>query len=271
MCDTANCPTTNGFWTCGRHPGSCCAVEVAGGQAGCACSRPGWCRWRSAVWPPSSTSSRRSTSSCASPCSPSSSPTRTSRSDRRTRGSRPCCRIRWSRSATKPPSAVRCSMHKTRASGLMMAAAMDHDVDVPGRVEVEHRSKRGLGTHHRHLWAAARPAAAHRQVPGLRVVEPALAPRAAGPGRRGDRRGAVHRLAGPARRAARIPRRVLGQRRRRGRRRPRLPAGGAVRAFSRAAGQRARRTPGDPGKGPHRHRLRRPCLLGHRGFRASAC
>jgi trehalose/maltose hydrolase-like predicted phosphorylase len=27
-------------------------------------------------------------------------------------------------------------VHKTRASGLMMAAAMDHDVDVPGRVEV---------------------------------------------------------------------------------------------------------------------------------------
>jgi alpha,alpha-trehalose phosphorylase len=27
-------------------------------------------------------------------------------------------------------------LHKTRASGLMMAAAMDHDVDVPGRVEV---------------------------------------------------------------------------------------------------------------------------------------
>lgn len=36
--------------------------------------------------------------------------------------------------------ATKCSavlMHKTRTSGLMMAAAMDHDVDVPGRVEVD--------------------------------------------------------------------------------------------------------------------------------------
>ena len=70
-------------------------------------------------------------------------------------------------------------VHKTRASGLMMAAAMDHDIDVPGRVEVSTEAERGLGAHHRHLWPAARAAAAHRQVPGVRVVEPALPPGAA--------------------------------------------------------------------------------------------
>ena len=47
---------------------------------------------------------------------------------------------------------------------------------------------------------------------------------------------------------------------------PDLPAGGALRAVSRPAGQRARRTPSHTGKGPDRHRIRRACLLGHRGF-----
>ena len=35
-------------------------------------------------------------------------------------------------------------VHKTRASGLMMAAAMDHDVEVPGRVEVDAESSDNL-------------------------------------------------------------------------------------------------------------------------------
>ena len=46
-----------------RHPGAHGAVDVASGQAGRACGRPGWCPWRIAAWPPSSTSSRRSTNS----------------------------------------------------------------------------------------------------------------------------------------------------------------------------------------------------------------
>jgi trehalose/maltose hydrolase-like predicted phosphorylase len=36
-------------------------------------------------------------------------------------------------------------VHKTRASGLMMAAAMEHDVEVPGRVEVSTEAKEDLG------------------------------------------------------------------------------------------------------------------------------
>ena len=55
-----------------------------------------------------------------------------------------------------------------------MAAAMDHDVEVPGRVEVSTEAQRGSGPHHRDLRAAARAAAAHREVPGLRLVEPAV-------------------------------------------------------------------------------------------------
>ena len=47
----------------------------------------------------------------------------------------------------------------------------------PGRGQ--HRGERGSGPHDRHLRAAARPAAAHREVSGVRVVEPALTPRAA--------------------------------------------------------------------------------------------
>ncbi|HKV20297.1 MAG TPA: glycoside hydrolase family 65 protein [Mycobacterium sp.] len=35
-------------------------------------------------------------------------------------------------------------MHKTRSSGLMMAAAMEHDVDVPGRVEISAESQHDL-------------------------------------------------------------------------------------------------------------------------------
>jgi alpha,alpha-trehalose phosphorylase len=37
-----------------------------------------------------------------------------------------------------------CLLHRTRASKLMMAAAMDHEVDVPGRVEVESEARADL-------------------------------------------------------------------------------------------------------------------------------
>ena len=47
-------------------------------------------------------------------------------------------------------------VHRTRASGLMMAAAMDHDVEVPGRVEVSTEAGRGSGTHDGDLRAARR-------------------------------------------------------------------------------------------------------------------
>ena len=131
-------------------------------------------------------------------------------------------RIPWWRSITKTPTRGALLVHRTRASELMMAAAMDHDVEVPGRVEVNTDASEDLATHHGDLRPAARPAAAHRQVPRLRMVEPAVAAGAEGSGRgRGERR-ALHRMGRPARVAAQLSRRVLGQRRRRGRRRPRL-------------------------------------------------
>ena len=75
-------------------------------------------------------------------------------------------------------------VHRTRASELMMAAAMDHDVEVPGRVEVD--TDAGEDWARTTVICGLRPGqtAAHRQVPGLRLVEPAVAARAARPGRR---------------------------------------------------------------------------------------
>ena len=122
-------------------------------------------------------------------CNPSSSPTRTSRS--RPSDPRVAAVLRnplEAGAATRSTDRGALLVHRTRASGLMMAAAMDHVVEVPGRVEVRHRGARGLGAHDGDLRPAARPAAAHREVPGLRMVEPAVAARAARPGRRGASR-----------------------------------------------------------------------------------
>ena len=76
-------------------------------------------------------------------------------------------------------------MHRTRGSELMMAAAMDHEVEVEGRVRDHHRRPRRSGAHHVHLRAAARPEAAHRQIPGVWLVQPAFPSGVARPGRRG--------------------------------------------------------------------------------------
>ena len=160
-------------------------------------------------------------------------------------------------------------IHRTRSSELMMAAAMDHDVEVPGRVEVHTEAREDLAR--TTVICGLRPGqtAAHRQVPRLRVVQPALAPGAAGSSGRSGQRRALHRMGRPAAYPARIPRRVLGQRRCGGRGRPRQPAGRAVRTVPRVAGQCTRRTPGDRGQGADGHRLRRSCVLGHRGIRAA--
>ena len=68
--------------------------------------------------------------------------------------------------------------------------------------------------------------------------------------------------------AARVPRRLLAQRRRRDRGRRRAPAGRPLRAVPHAAGGRAGGAPSDPRQGPDRPRLRRPRVLGHRDLRA---
>ena len=90
---------------------------------------------RNAASPPSSTPSRRSTNSSASPCNPSSSPTRTSPPSSRSPGRRGFDQSVGGRAARNTDSGA-LLVHRTRGSGLMMAAAMDHDVEVPGRVEV---------------------------------------------------------------------------------------------------------------------------------------
>ena len=74
---------------------------------------------------------------------------------------------------------------------------------------------------------------------------------------------------GLLRRAAGLPRRVLGRRRRAGRGRPGGAAGGPVRALPRAAGRRPGRAAADRGEGPDRPRLRRARVLGHRDVRAA--
>ncbi len=61
----------------------------------------------------------------------------------------------------------------------MMAAAMEHDVEVPGRVEVSTEAQEDLARTTVICGLRPGPAAAHRQVSGLRLVEPAVAAGAA--------------------------------------------------------------------------------------------
>ena len=136
-------------------------------------------------------------------------------------------------------------MHRTRSSALMMSAAMDHEIDVPGRVEFATDAREDL--------ARTTVICGLRAGQKLRIVKylaygwssmrsrPALRDQAAA---------AIHsaRYSGwqgllDAQRAYLDD--YLGQRGRRGRGRSRIPAGRAVRAFSPAAGQRARRAPRD--------------------------
>ena len=113
-------------------------------------------------------------------------------------------------------------------------------------------------------------AAAHGQAARLRLVQRALAPVGARPGRRGAGRRPQVRLGRAGQGAARVPRRVLGQRRRRARGRHGAPAGGPLLDLPRDAGGRPRRAAGDPGQGADRPGLRRPLVLGLRELRAPA-
>lgn len=132
-------------------------------------------------------------------------------------------------------------MHRTRASALMMAAGMEHEVEVPGRVEIT---------------TDARPDLARTTVIcGLRPGQKLRIVKYLAYGRRRAARCPLQRLAGAAGRATRLPRRLLGQRGRGGRGRPGMSASGAFRVISPVAGQRARRTPRDPQQGAHRNRV----------------
>ena len=70
-------------------------------------------------------------------------------------------------------------LHRTKVSELLMAAAMTHDVEVPGRVEVTTGAGDDLGDHHRDLRSATGSEAAHREVPRVRVVQSEVPPRRA--------------------------------------------------------------------------------------------
>ena len=134
-------------------------------------------------------------------------------------------------------------MHRTRASALMMAAAMDHEIEVEGRYEVSNDASDDLARTTVICGLRPGPDTAHREIPGLRVVEPAIPAGAARSGRRRVTQRALQRLAGPAGRPTQNSRRLLGRRRRRGGRRSDLSAGGPIRALPPAAGQCSGRRP----------------------------
>ena len=229
-------------------------------------ARRAWCPSCSARSPRSATRSSRSTARRGSSCSPSSSPTRTCPPAARTRARPRSWRAPLVAESHGTHELRAVLVHRTRESGLRMAAGMDHVVEAPEGTVTESESRRPRAGDGERRARPRRDADAD-QVPGLRLVEPALDAVDARPGRRRARVGAAHRLGRPARRPARVPRRLLGARRRRDRRRRRAPAGGALRALPHAAGRRARREARDPGQGPDGRRLRRARLLGHRDLR----
>ena len=146
------------------------------------------------------------------------------------------------------------TVHRTRNSGLLVGAAMDHEIDGPAGDGHRRRELPRRQPVHRRQPTRPRRAPPPREVPRVRVVVASVTLGGARPGRRRAGGRDAHRLGGPARRPARPARRVLGRRRRRGRRRSRGAAGRAVRAVLRVPGQRPRRAPADPGQGAHRSR-----------------
>ena len=172
-------------------------------------------------------------------------------------------------SGTAPTSCAPCSCTARGPARLRMAAGMDHEVEGPrghGHRERELRRPRAGDGQRR---GRPRRDADADQVPGLRVVQPALDGLDPRPGRRCARVGAAHGVRRPPRRPARVPRRLLGARGRRDRRRRRAPAGRALRPLPHAAVRRPRGEARDRGQGADGRRLRRARLLGHRELRAA--
>ncbi|CAM3928902.1 hypothetical protein KIPE111705_31980 [Kibdelosporangium persicum] len=110
---------------------------------------------------------------------------------------------------------------------------------VPRRGQHPHGDQGGGGSRpaHRRGRRAQGQQADVDQIPGVRLVEQAVLTRAAVTGRGGARRCAADRLGRTAGRTTSLPRRVLGHRRHRDRRRRRTSASGAVRALPRVAGR----------------------------------
>ena len=157
------------------------------------------------------------------------------------------------------PSPARC----------MMATAMDHEIDVPGRVEFKRPMPAPTWRGPRSSAGCARDEAAHRQIHRVRLVEPALPTRhcATRPPRH-----CTARATAAGRALLNFQRKYLddfwenadveveGD----------AESQQAVRfgLFHLSTGQCALRRTRDPQQGTHRDRLRRPRLLGHRRFRA---
>ena len=163
-------------------------------------------------------------------------------------------------------------VHRTARSRLRVAAGMDHLLDAPRRRRDRRMEcRRGPGPADRRPAARLpRAAAAAGQAARLRLVEPAVRLRPAGPGRRRARR----RRSLPGWDALAAQQRefldrfwersdveIEGD--------PALQQAVRVVDVPRAAGRRAHRVAGHPGQGPDRPRLRRPRLLGHRDLRAA--
>ena len=182
----------------------------------------------------------------------------------------PCSSTRsWPRS-TRATGTEALMVHRTRHSGLRMAAGMRHVIDGPDQHRLDDLpapttcagspSPPGSrpGEKLRIVKFLAYGWSSQRTRPALhdQVVAALAAARLTGwDGLRG--------------RAAGLPRRVLGRRGRRARGRRRGPAGGALRPVPHPAGRRPGRAAAHPGQGPHRPRLRRPHVLGHRDLRAA--
>ncbi len=160
-------------------------------------------------------------------------------------------------------------VHKTAKSRLMMAAAMEHDVEVPGRVEISAEAQQDLAR--TTVICGLRPGQQLRIVKYLAYgwsslrSRPALRDQVAG-AIAGARYAGWDGLLESQRQfldefwdGADVE--VDGD--------PDLSAGRAVRALPRPAGQRPRRTPGNSRKGADRNGLRRARLLGHRRVRAA--
>ena len=212
---------------------------------------------------------RRSTARRGSWCSPSSSPTRTCRRAARTRARPRSWPRRSSRSSTAPTSCARCSC---TARGPERPADGGGDGPHGRRAEGHGHRERELRrprADDRQRRGRPRRDADADQVPGLRVVQPALDGLDPRPGRRRARVGAAHRVRRPPRGPARVPRRLLGARGRRDRRRRRAPAGRALRPLPHAAVRRPRGEARDRRQGADGRRLRRARLLGHRELRAA--
>ena len=160
-------------------------------------------------------------------------------------------------------------VHATRASGLTVAAAMEHVVDATQRVDVGSESHDDL----------ARVTFAADVAPGspLRLVKYVAygwsggrsAGRPAGSGRGGSGQRPQGRLGEAAVRTADLPRPLLGGGRHRDRRGRGTAAGSTIRALPHPPDGCPRRATTDRRQGVDGPRLQRPRLLGHRDIRAA--